>query len=115
MNECIARALVFSGRPDPTWKIEEAIVKELQKIWDSLVPMQREPPSAPPLGYRGCLIKCNSDIEWYIYKNLVTLKRSGKTESRDDSCRKFEKLVMSSAPEGLVPSSLIEDECGQID
>lgn len=107
MDECIARALVFSGRPDPTWKIEQPIVEELLKIWDSLVPMQRELPSAPPLGYRGCLIKCNSDIEWFVYKNLVTLKRSDKTESRDDNYKKFEKLVISSAPEGLVPSTLI--------
>lgn len=114
MNECIARALVFSGRPDPTWKIEEPIVKELEKIWDSLVAMHGEPPSASPLGYRGCLIKCKSDIEWFVYKNLVTLKRSGKTESRDDDYRLFEKLVLSSAPEGLVPPSLIENNCGQV-
>ena len=109
MNECIARALVFSGRPDPTWKIEEPIVKELEKIWDSLVPMHGEPPSASPLGYRGCLIKCKSDIEWFVYKNLVTLKKRGKTESRDDNYRKFEKLVISSAPQELVPPSLMEN------
>jgi len=112
MNECIARALVFSGRPDPAWKIEEPIVKELEKIWDSLVPMQRELPSTPPLGYRGCVVKCESNIEWFVYKNLVVLKSSGKTESRDDDYRKFERLVISSAPEGLIPSSLIGDNRG---
>lgn len=114
MDECIARALVFSGRPDPTWKIEESIVKELERIWDSLVPIHGEPQSAPSLGYRGCLIKCKSDIEWFVYKNLVTLKRSGKTESRDDNYRKFEKLIMSSAPQGLVPPSLKENNCDQV-
>ena len=114
MDECIVRALVFSGRPDPEWKIEESIDKELERIWDSLVPIHGEAQSAPSLGYRGCLIKCKSNIEWFVYKNLVTLKRSGKIESRDDKDRKFEKLVMSSAPQGLVPPSLMENNCDQV-
>lgn len=109
MDECIVKAQVFSGRPDPTWKIEESIQKELEKIWDSLVPIYGEPLSYPLLGYRGCLIKCKGDIEWFVYKNLVTLNKSGKTESREDNNKKFEKLIMSSAPQGLVPPSLLEN------
>ena len=113
MNECIVRVLIFSGRPDPTWKIEEPIMKELEKIWVSLVTMWEEPQSAPPLGYRGCLVICDSAIEWLAYKNWVTRKSRSMTESRFDRYRKFEKLVISSAPKGLVPLALIENERGQ--
>lgn len=115
MNECIVKALIFSGRPDPTWKIEKPIMKELERIWDSLIPMQEELPSALPLGYRGCQIMCNSAIEWLVYRNLVTCRSRSMIEYRYDRYRKFEKLVISSAPKGLVPLSLIENECGQTD
>ncbi len=110
MNKCIVRVLIFSGRPDPTWKIEEPTMKALEKIWVSLVTMREEPQSTPPLGYRGCLVICDSAVEWLAYKNWIMRKSRNMTESRYDKDRKFEKLVISSAPKGLVPLSLIENE-----
>lgn len=111
MNECTAKALVFSGRPDPVWKVKKAIVNELKTIWDSLDSIEGELQSAPSLGYRGCIIKCKGDIEWFVYKNLVTLKRGEKRESRNDNDMKFEKLVLSSAPRKNVPPFLIDKDC----
>ncbi|MCK4795580.1 MAG: hypothetical protein KAV87_68250 [Desulfobacteraceae bacterium] len=88
-------------------------MKDLENIWVSLVVTREEPQSAPPLGYRGCLVVCDSAIEWLAYKNWVTHKSRSMTESRYDRYRKFEKLVIASAPKGLVPLSLIENERGQ--
>ncbi len=110
MKECIARALIFSGRPDPTWTIDDSTLNTLEKIWESLVPVKGEEPFIPPLGYRGCRIICNSGFEWLVYKYLVTLNRGGKTESREDRNRAVEKLVISSAPEGLLPSTLLDNK-----
>lgn len=110
MRECIARALVFSGRPDPTWKIEKSALQALEQIWESTVPTQKEVPFTPPLGYRGCIIKCDSESEWFVYKNVVTLKKGSITESREDRYRKFEEFVLSSAPEGLLPPTLVENK-----
>lgn len=109
MKECIARALVFSGRTDPTWTIDESTLKTLEIIWESLVPAKGEEPFIPPLGYRGCRINCDSEFEWFVYKKLVSLKKGKKTELREDRYGKFEKLVISSAPEGLLPLTITKN------
>ena len=108
MDECIASLLIFSGRPDPTWKIEEATIKELQNIWNSLVTNHGELLSSPSLSYRGCLIKCCDGIEWFVFKNIVSLTISGKTESRADYDKKLESLILASAPQDIVPPSLLK-------
>jgi hypothetical protein len=103
IKECIGGASIFSGRPDPTWSVGEEVAKKLEKIWGSLEPWTGEHPSAPPLGYRGCFIRCKPDIEWFAYEGVVTLKTPDGSESRIDKGKKFEKLLLSSAPEGLLP------------
>lgn len=109
MKECVAKAFLFSGRPDPTWEIEQSVTVELEKIWSCLGAMQDEPPRVPGLGYRGCLIRCENGTEWFVYKSFVRLNRPGESESRQDGSMKFERLVISSAPEGLVPAHLVEN------
>jgi hypothetical protein len=48
----IARAFCFSGRPDPTWVVRKSVIKQLEKIWDSLEPQSVKFPISPPnLGY----------------------------------------------------------------
>lgn len=107
MNKCVCTVLIFSGRPDPTWELKENIREEFEKIWKILEPIKKGPKPAPPLGYRGCIVKCNKDIEWFAYEGVMTLKKRGISESRLDIDRKFEKLVIYSAPKGLIPISLI--------
>ena len=53
----IARAYCFSGRPDPTWPVSKNLIKQLEKIWNSLEPSSDKIPASPPiLGYRGCFV-----------------------------------------------------------
>ncbi|KAB2834765.1 MAG: hypothetical protein F9K48_05675 [Candidatus Brocadia sp.] len=96
---------IFSGRPDPTWQVEEVIAQRLEELWDLLEPLAGECPFAPPLGYRGCFLRCANDHEWLAYDGVVTLKTGGGCESRKDKDRKFEKLLLSSAPKGIFPIS----------
>lgn len=104
MPECQAEALVFSGRPNPTWTVAEGVVKKLEEIWRSLAPALPEMPPPPPLGYRGCLLRCGPDLEWLAYKGTVMRKTGTKREYRQDADREFEKLLLGSAPPGSLPA-----------
>lgn len=106
-KDCIGGAFVFSGRHDPTWQVGEAVVKKLEKIWNGLSPLKGGLPSARPLGYRGCFIRCKPDIEWFAYGGVVTMKTVKGHESRMDKNRNFERLLLDSAPEGILPEGIL--------
>jgi hypothetical protein len=107
-QKCIAGVLVFSGRPDPTWPVNNKLIKQLEKIWNSLEPLTYKYPSPPSLGYRGSFVRNNIDCEWFAYGGVVIFKRDNRSESRLDRQSTFEKLVLSSAPPNLLPSYLVQ-------
>jgi len=107
ITECIGGACIFSGRPDPTWLVGEEIVKKLEKMWKSFERWTGKNPSAPPLGYRGCFLRCKSNIEWFASEGVVMLKTPEGSESRIDKGKNFERLLLSSAPKGLLPLETI--------
>jgi hypothetical protein len=106
-KECIGGSFIFSGRPDPVWNVREEVAKKLEQIWMSLEYRTGEHPSAPPLGYRGCFLRCKSDREWFAYGGVVTLKTSEGSESRIDKEKKFERLLLSSSPKGTFPKGIL--------
>ena len=108
MKDCTARLLIFSGRPDPTWKIEESTMSELLSIWSSLVPITDKNQTHPKLGYRGCRISCSSGFEWFVYRNTVSLTVKGKTDTRNDQIMAFEEGLFESAPPETIPNSLMQ-------
>jgi len=108
-SHCIGSINIFSGRPNPTWDIDDSAVRRLRELWTSMDPYHERLLKPPPLGYGGCLMRCN-DEEWFAYSGAVTLKINEKRESRSDKDRRFEKLLLNSAPTGLFPSSIIENE-----
>ena len=65
-------------------------------------------PPVPVLGYRGCFLRDSSEREWFAYAGFVTLKTATGSESRKDNNRKFEALLLSSAPEGAVPPQIVD-------
>lgn len=109
-SRCIGGALIFSGRADPTWPVNDVAVAELRKTWDLLAPTQGAVPAASLLGYRGCFLRLPSGLEWTAHKGVVTLKTDDQIESRRDVDRKFEKMLLETAPEGVLPTPLIKDE-----
>jgi len=36
MERWMGCAFVFSGRPDPTWQVDEDLVQRLENIWNEL-------------------------------------------------------------------------------
>jgi hypothetical protein len=101
-------AYCFSGRPDPTWPVNKKLIKEFEKIWNSLEPPSEKLLPAPIL---GCFVRSNdSNREWLVYDGSVTLKTHHGSESRLDRQHIFEELLLSSAPRGILPDFCFKHE-----
>jgi hypothetical protein len=102
-----AGALLFSGRPNPVWSIDLGTADRLETIWNSLrVSAASAVADQPPLGYRGCFLRQPDGTEWSAFAGVITRRSSTGAESRDDPDRKFERLVLATAPANVLPSDL---------
>jgi hypothetical protein len=99
---------LFSGRPDPRWTLTRAWALRLEVLWRALQPGDLTSPTAPPLGYRGCLVCHGSDRRWEAYQGVVTLVSEGGREVRKDPRRAFERLVFETAPTDVLPARILE-------
>ena len=99
-----ARALVFSGRPDPTWELSRDEQQAFMVAWSQLPSagaVEAVPPAA--LGYRGVEIIADDGRRWVASGGVVTLTANAEPTSRLDSERTIEHLVLATAPTGLLP------------
>ena len=105
--DCTGTAAVFSGRPDPEWQVPDDARARLQSVWSALKSGAPTVPSAPALGYRGCLLRCPPGDEWFAYGGVVQhTTASGVVDRRNDPERTFERLLLSTAPGGTLPPKL---------
>jgi hypothetical protein len=95
----IAGASVFSGRRDPTWPVPAELGLRLERLWNELPPWSGDRPRLPPLGYRGCRLVAPDGREWTAFQELVV----HAVDARRDRQREFERLVIASAPPGVLP------------
>jgi hypothetical protein len=96
-----AGALLYSGRPNPVWKVDGRRARRLVRLWTSLDVAEGPRPRSPSLGYRGCILREDTHREWTAYGGVVTLSASGRLEMRRDDQREFERGVLATAPEGV--------------
>lgn len=101
---------VFSGRPDPTWTLSEEAGSKLLKLFEDLDSYEGSAALAPPLGYRGAFLRDDAGDEWFAYRGVVTLTSPHGSEVRKDAHREFERLLVASIPEGLIPPALLTQE-----
>jgi hypothetical protein len=107
-GDCTGTAFVFSGRPDPEWPVPADARARLQEIWSALTAGAPALPAAPPLGYRGCALRCPPGGEWLAYGGVVAhTAASGAVDRRSDRERAFERLLLSTAPGGTLPPKLL--------
>jgi hypothetical protein len=99
----LAQALVFSGRPDPTWVVPGSTVEKLLSLWAELPSRPDGGPGPPPLGYRGCLLRAPDGRTWRSYGGVVTLAEGHLEQVRDDTEHRFERLLLATAPPGTLP------------
>jgi hypothetical protein len=103
-TQCRARALLYSGRPDPEWSVDNEQLEFLEHIWNELPPSKSATPVAPPLGYRGLTLACSSDKSWLAYGGIVTLKHgTRRPQHRRDEGRRFERALANTAPPDVFP------------
>lgn len=99
---------IYSGRPDPVWKVSNVVARKLVKIWDALALADKKTKPAPGhLGYRGCCLRDPGKREWDAFGGVVTLESAAGVEFRSDPVRKFEATLIASAPKGLLPQGLL--------
>ena len=104
----IGGASIYSGRPDPSWVVDDETAARLKASWSLMEPYTGPLPQAPVLGYRGCSLSDSSRNKWIAYGGVATLTTPAGSESRRDKNRQFESLLVSSAPEGTIPLELID-------
>lgn len=109
MAPCTARAFVFSGRPDPTWLVEEQQIQRLEALWYQLKSSIPPPSSRPRLGYRGVSMVCASEEEYTAFGGYVERKEGNTIEWKKDEDRLFERLLFSTAAQGLLPTGIIDN------
>jgi hypothetical protein len=103
-----AGAFLYSGRPDPVWKISNSVARKLLEIWHSLpISDEKAGPQPGRLGYRGCFLRGSDNREWIAFNGVGSLREEKGVETRKDVARKFEKQLLSSAPKRLLPDDLL--------
>ena len=107
---CTATVWIYSGRPDPQWNLPAAVTQRLWEIWQKLDPLDKMPPPAPALGYRGSILDCGKRGRWQAYRGAVI---SGESR-RSDPGRAFERLLLDSAPKDLIPADVLREVLRQV-
>ena len=80
----------------------------LLALWENL-PKTVDPSSSPPnLGYRGVSIVCGDDEGFLAYGGYVRRIVDNKVEWRIDQHNRFERLLISTAPNDLLPAEVRE-------
>jgi hypothetical protein len=102
----IAGALLYSGRPDPTWSVSTAAARRLQDLWSTLPVTEKTAPDPSRLGYRGAFLRTSLQQQWIAFSGLVSLQTPFGIEVRADIERQFEKDLLATAPKGLLPADL---------
>jgi hypothetical protein len=99
-----AGASVYSGRPDPVWSVDDALVQRLQRLWEAApaVSDAEAGPSPPVLGYRGAFVRLPDGRTWHVFEGVVQVG----DERRADRDGEFERTVLASAPPGALPPAL---------
>lgn len=101
----VGRASIFSGRPDPQWVVPDDLARRLIAFWDRLPPESSVHTEPTDLGYRSCSLSSKDGRRWVAFGCVVRLDLQERVEFRRDDGGAFERELLASAPEGLLPWS----------
>ena len=90
---------LFSGRPDPTWPLDDEVAARLVSRWETLEPTHEPIPEPPQLGYRGAFLLAPDGRRWLAYGTIVALD----DEHRHDPEAQLEHELLATAPPGTLP------------
>jgi hypothetical protein len=87
---------IFSGRPNPTWELDERASGRLREAHAALLQTTVPPPELPGLGYRGFVYRLD-DVAWRAFRGSVSNGR----RTLADPDRSIERLFAGWLPAEL--------------
>ena len=106
---CKAVCHIYSGRPDPGWELTDKQAKEALRIWNSLKVTSFREGFPSFLGYRGISITCEDGRQFFAYNEKARAEINNVTTWKPDESRVFEKFLISTAPQGMLPQGFSAD------
>jgi hypothetical protein len=85
---------LFSGRPNPTWELDDRSAQQLAQLIESLPPTHLPPPEPPGLGYRGFRVSAGGRS----YRVLGTHVALAPGDHRADPQRAVETFLLDHLP-----------------
>lgn len=102
------RLLIYSGRPDPQWDLDEKAAEDLKGKFKSAERSGKttEIPNMAILGYRGFLVNTqgeDKDIpgEFYVFKNTLIIPEGKKATAMQDAANLEQMLLESARGNGM--------------
>lgn len=104
-----AGARVYSGRIDPSWSVDATRARAAVDVFRELPPSARAHPAGGGLGYRGCWLRAPDGTTWVAANGLAAERGPAHDDVREDAARDFERAILGTAPDGVLPPGVTPD------
>lgn len=90
--------LIFSGRPNPEWIIDDESVQNSLLALIQRLPARQPAPEMPSiLGYQGCRFQIDG-VQWSVRQGIVRQGQPGNLHFFSDPDHQLEKALLRTAP-----------------
>lgn len=90
--------LIFSGRKNPGWTADRALMNTLLDAWQQAPTLSHYDPAPNVLGYNGILLQ-QDNKQWHVANGIIYYKLNDELMLvKKDEGGLFEKQLMASAP-----------------
>ena len=93
-------ALVYSGRPDPSWDVSPSTAAACVHAFEKLEHTRAAVPDQASLGYRGAWLLAPDSRRWDAFNGIAWSAQ----DRRGDPERAMERALLESAPDATLPS-----------
>ena len=96
-NKWNVKLLMFSGKENPEWEVDEAFAKKILQYCEEAGPWEQDFEIPTILGYNGIEFY-NKEKKISAFKSQIKIKTKDKTEIKTDLGRRLEKMILQNAP-----------------
>jgi hypothetical protein len=96
-----AGALIYSGRPDPSWSVTAEEAAAWLTAFNRLTLTRSPIPSQSRLGYRGAWLQAPDGRRWNAFLGVAWLQR----DRVEDVGRALERKLLTLAPRDVLPNN----------
>jgi|WetSurMetagenome_2_1015567.scaffolds.fasta_scaffold93004_4 hypothetical protein len=106
-----AKAFIPGCDIDPVWSINKTEQQGLLKYWETMNFENIEKmKNISNIFYSGCAMNEKDGRNWFIYKGIAIMRKENIIEVKRDIGRRFEKRLLKTAPNNLIPDFVFETE-----